>query len=191
MSKVFYSDTDLLLGLAASNRDAIQYIYTAYHDVLVKWVLSRGGLEVDAEDVFQEALVVLFEKSKSTEFCLTCKLSTYLFAICKRLWLKKIERSNTYRIVEHDENEHDDIGLYEDDLALHLQKEAQYQQLEKALIELGEPCAQLMKAFYIEKKSMQEIAATFNYTNAENAKTQKYKCLTRLKKIFFEQKVKA
>jgi hypothetical protein len=32
---------------------------------------------------------------------------------------------------------------------------------------------------------MPEIAASFGYTNAENAKTQKYKCLMRLKKLFF------
>ncbi len=50
-----------------------------------------------------------------------------------------------------------------------------------------EPCKTLLEAFYINKKNMQEIAATFGYTNAENAKTQKYKCLVRLKKLFFSQ----
>jgi hypothetical protein len=34
---------------------------------------------------------------------------------------------------------------------------------------------------------MQEIAASFGYTNADNAKNQKYKCLMRLKKLFFTQ----
>jgi hypothetical protein len=55
----------------------------------------------------------------------------------------------------------------------------------KSILGLGEPCKSLLHAFYIEKKSMQEIAGSFGYTNAENAKTQKYKCLMRLKKIFF------
>ena len=32
---------------------------------------------------------------------------------------------------------------------------------------------------------MSEIAKEFGYTNADNAKNQKYKCLMRLKKIFF------
>ena len=52
-------------------------------------------------------------------------------------------------------------------------------------MKLGEPCKSLLEAFYIEKRSMPEIAAHFGYTNADNAKTQKYKCLMRLKKIFF------
>jgi hypothetical protein len=33
---------------------------------------------------------------------------------------------------------------------------------------------------------MDEIAEKFGYTNSDNAKNQKYKCLQRLKKYFFE-----
>jgi hypothetical protein len=36
---------------------------------------------------------------------------------------------------------------------------------------------------------MDEIAEKFGYTNADNAKTQKYKCLQRLKKYFFEKEI--
>ena len=52
---------------------------------------------------------------------------------------------------------------------------------------IGEPCKSLLDAYYIQKKHMQEIATDFGYTNADNAKTQKYKCLVRLKKLFFAQ----
>jgi hypothetical protein len=57
--------------------------------------------------------------------------------------------------------------------------------MDKAIQGLGEPCKSLLEAFYLQKMNMQEIAGSFRYTNAENAKTQKYKCLMRLKKIFF------
>ena len=53
---------------------------------------------------------------------------------------------------------------------------------------LGEPCRSLLRAYYHDDKSMQQIAVAFGYTNPDNAKTQKYKCLTRLKKIFFNAK---
>ena len=58
--------------------------------------------------------------------------------------------------------------------------------MNKAINSLGEPCKSLLEAFYLKKKNMQEIATVFGYTNAENAKNQKYKCLMRLKKIFFD-----
>ena len=60
--------------------------------------------------------------------------------------------------------------------------------MEKALNSMGEPCKSLLEAFYLQKKSMHDIAEVFGYTNAENAKSQKYKCLMKLKKLFFSQK---
>lgn len=190
MTKVFYTDTELLEGLAAGDRNAVVTLYKLYHSVLTKWILSRGGLESDAEDVFQEALVVIFEKAKSPEFCLTCKLSTYLFAISKRLWFKKIEKASNYLALNDDEEGGGNLSAYEDDLNIHLEKEEQFVQLGKSMDQLGEPCKSLLHAFYVDGKNMQDIAAQFHYTNAENAKTQKYKCLNRLKKIYFNAGVK-
>jgi hypothetical protein len=59
--------------------------------------------------------------------------------------------------------------------------------MERALNSLGEPCKSLIEAYYIHKKGMTDIAVQFGYTNADNAKNQKYKCLVRLKKLFFAQ----
>ena len=69
----------------------------------------------------------------------------------------------------------------------HEQKNADFQLMEKAMQALGEPCKSLLESYYLSKKSMVEIATDFGYTNADNAKNQKYKCLMRLKKIFFDQ----
>jgi DNA-directed RNA polymerase specialized sigma subunit len=66
-------------------------------------------------------------------------------------------------------------------------RNADYHLMEKAMMNLGEPCKSLLEAFYVQKKNMTEIAGNFGYTNADNAKNQKYKCLMRLKKIFFAQ----
>ena len=59
--------------------------------------------------------------------------------------------------------------------------------MDRALGSLGEPCKSLIEAYYIHKKGMADIAEEFGYTNADNAKNQKYKCLMRLKKLFFAQ----
>ena len=75
----------------------------------------------------------------------------------------------------------------EDEIEAHEKLNTDFNLMEKALIKIGEPCKSILEAYYIQKKSMPEIAETFGYTNADNAKTQKYKCLVRLKKIFFAQ----
>ena len=73
-----------------------------------------------------------------------------------------------------------------EEITEHLNKESDLDKMNQSLVELGEPCATLIKDFYIQKLSMDDIAEKFGYTNADNAKNQKYKCLQRLKKCFFE-----
>ena len=77
--------------------------------------------------------------------------------------------------------------LVEEELESHEKRNADFILMENAMSKIGEPCKSLLDAYYIQKKHMQEIAADFGYTNADNAKTQKYKCLMRLKKLFFAQ----
>ena len=154
------------------------------------WINGAGGDDADAADVFQEAMVVLFEKACSADFRLTCKIGTYVFAICKHLWYKKLAQQKKMPgslVIDDDSG-----GLagpsYQEDIQVHEEREQHYAQLDLALDALGEPCRSLLQAYYHQEKSMQEIAADFGYTNSENAKNQKYKCLTRLKKIFFNAK---
>ncbi|HRP90337.1 MAG TPA: sigma-70 family RNA polymerase sigma factor [Edaphocola sp.] len=195
--KHFYTDEELLKGLSNSESHAIEEIYKLYQPMVLTWLTTRGGDEDDAYDVFQEGLMVLYEKSKDSTFSLSSKISTYLLAVCKRIWFKKTQQRGHVSSFEENLKTDDDegtqsgieFGQYDEDLQLHLEKEADFEKLEDALNVLGSPCNQLLKAFYIEDKNMQEIAIQFDYTNAENAKTQKYKCLNRLKKIFFSSKV--
>ena len=115
-------------------------------------------------------------------FELNCQIKTYLYSVSKRLWLKKLSVSN--RFVSSAE---DPASTYpvEDEIEAHEKRDAEFDMMEKAIAGLGEPCKSLLEAYYLKKQNMQVIAASFGYTNADNAKNQKYKCLLRLKKIFF------
>ena len=64
-------------------------------------------------------------------------------------------------------------------------KEKNFQTMDKALHTLGEPCRTIVEDYYLRSLTMDEITDKFGYTNADNAKNQKYKCLQRLKRIFF------
>lgn len=194
MSKrLIYTDRELIEGLAQSDNQAISEIYSLYQPMLLKWMITRGGTETDAYDVFQEGVLVLFEKSSDPDFALTCKLSTYLFAVCKRIWFKKSQKESNVSSLDYDagaeEEAFEGMTSFDSDIKVHQEKEAHFEQLEQSLDQLGNPCKGLLKAFYIEEKSMLDIAKEFGYTNAENAKTQKYKCLNRLKKLFFSSKM--
>jgi RNA polymerase sigma factor (sigma-70 family) len=181
-----YTETGLLTDLAAGKREATEQVYRPHYPIVTKWIQHHGGTEADAADIYQEAIVVLYEKAQSEEFRLSCKIGTYLFAISKNLWYKKIQSNQKQPGLLPDNAGGDDKDwVYEDDVKAHHEREVHYEQLNNALDMVGEPCRSLLKAFYQQDKSMQEIAADFGYTNPDNAKTQKYKCLNRLRKLFY------
>lgn len=72
-----------------------------------------------------------------------------------------------------------------DDVVEYEEREITFTKMAEALVMLGEPCKTLLEDFYLQDLSMQAITEKFGYTNADNAKNQKYKCLLRLKKLFF------
>lgn len=174
----------LLEGLAKEDKKCIEQIYKENYNMIHTLVLNNNGSSDDAADIFQEAMIVLFEKSRSGTFELSCQLKTYVYSICRRLWLKRLQLNQ--RILNTHDNTEDVVSV-EEDLESHEKKHNEYLIMENAMNKIGEPCKSLLEAYYMQKKQMQQIATDFGYTNADNAKTQKYKCLVRLKKLFFAQ----
>jgi RNA polymerase sigma factor (sigma-70 family) len=179
------TEQSLLEGLALNDRKAIETIYKQHYSMVQALILSNSGYPDDARDIFQEAMIVLYEKVKSGSFELNCQLKTYLYSVCRRLWLKRL---NQLQRISTEVDNLQEIIPVEDEMEKHEQRNLDFQIMEQSLNTLGEPCSSLLKAYYLETKSMVDIAIDFGYTNADNAKNQKYKCLMRLKKIFSQNK---
>ncbi|MEO7534497.1 MAG: sigma-70 family RNA polymerase sigma factor [Ferruginibacter sp.] len=177
-------EQELLKGLAQNDKNAIEVIYRENYGAIQSFVINNNGSADEARDIFQEAMIVLYEKSKLPKFSLSCQIKTYLYSICRRLWLKRLQQLSKYSTQV--ESLEETIPV-EEEIEDHEKRNEDFILMENAMAKIGEPCKSLLDAYYIQKKSMQDIAADFGYTNADNAKTQKYKCLLRLKKLFFAQ----
>jgi RNA polymerase sigma factor (sigma-70 family) len=177
-------EQELLHGLALNNRQAIETIYKENYAMVQNLILNNSGTSDDAKDVFQEAMIVLYEKVRSGSFELNCQIKTYVYSVCRRLWLKRL---NQLQKITPEIQNLEELVAIEEEMELHEQRNNDFVLMEKAMQHLGEPCKSLLEAYYLQKKSMVEIANNFGYTNADNAKNQKYKCLMRLKKMFFDQ----
>lgn len=178
------NETLLLRGLARNDRKAVETIYRENYNMVQALVLKNSGNIDDAKDIFQEAMIVLYQRVQSEAFELNCQIKTYIYSVSRRLWLKKLVQQNRFLIADDSEQ---DVVSVDEQVDEHEKQNTEFLMMEKAMGSLGEPCKSLLEAFYMQKRSMQEIASNFGYTNAENAKNQKYKCLMRLKKLFFSQ----
>ena len=174
----------LLQGLANNESKAIETIYKQNFNMVQSFVLNNSGSYDEARDIFQEAMIALYEKTKSESFVLTCKINTYVYSICRRLWLKRLQQLGKF---SGSVDSFEETVSVEDDLEVHQKRNAEYNIMERALGSMGEPCKSLLEGYYVKKMDMQALAKEFGYTNADNAKNQKYKFLMRLKKLFFAQ----
>lgn len=172
----------LLEGLARSERKAIETIYKDHFNMVQALIINNNGSADDAKDIFQETIIVLYEKMRSGTLELNCQLKTFIYSVARRLWLKRLQQQNRYAPPG---DSMENVVAVDEDLEAHEQRDTEFEMMEKAINHLGEPCKSLLEAYYLQKQNMQVIAASFGYTNADNAKNQKYKCLMRLKKIFF------
>ena len=150
-----------------------------YFPKVSRFICKYGGTKEEAQDVFQEALLIFYRKAKTPDFKLTASIETYVFSICKYLWKDQLKQKNK-------QTDSFDYSFMSDDsipIEIHLQEEQKYQLAEKALRSIGDKCLQLLSLFYIKKEKMRAIANLLGFTSESSAKTQKYKCLEKAKTV--------
>ncbi len=177
------ADSEVILGILNNSGNVLERVYVAYFPMILQLIINNNGTTADAKDIYQEAIIVLYNKVKAGDFELSSKLKTFIYSVSRRLWLKRLNQMSRY---EGDIKDFQDYLPVEDEVEKHHDRDIQFTKMEGALALLGEPCKTIIEDFYMHEKSMQDICERFGYTNADNAKTQKYKCLQRLKKLFFQ-----
>jgi RNA polymerase sigma factor (sigma-70 family) len=178
----FRSEEELLSGIRQKDGDAFRLLYKSYFPMILYFINSNNGSEPEAKDIYQDAIIVLYENLQKEGFQLNCKLKTYLYSICRRLWLKKLAEKNKFYGKVDDFEEF--LPLPEEDQDSY-DRDKQIQIMNDSLYRLGDPCKTIIEDYFINNFSMQQICDKMGYTNTDTAKNQKYKCLVRLKKIFF------
>lgn len=85
------SDEEITAGLRKRDNRVLQYIYKNSFNTIKQLILNNAGSDNDAEDIFQEALIIIFKKLKDEpDFQLTCAFSTYIYSISRLIWLKHL-----------------------------------------------------------------------------------------------------
>ncbi|TAF80077.1 MAG: sigma-70 family RNA polymerase sigma factor [Sphingobacteriales bacterium] len=184
LKQIKLNDNEIVLGILNNSSSTLNYLYQLHFPMVLQLIINNSGNDDDAKDIYQETIIVLHDKIKRGDFELNSKLKTFIYSVSRRLWLKKLSQKSRFL---GDINDYEDFVAVETDVELHEEKDKQFNLMNASLSGLGEPCKTIIEDFYIKGLSMLDISEKFGYTNADNAKTQKYKCLQRLKKIFFVQ----
>ena len=178
-------DSDIIKNIRNGQRNkAIKVLYKEYPKVRAN-VLSRGGDEEIAQEIFHDSLILLIEKVSDPTFVLTSKLSTYLYGISHFLWKNEMRKRN-----RNPEKEwKDTITVTADEIDYNQEKEDELKHLANVLSRIPEKCKKIFELFYYKKQSMAEIAEQLNFSSINSAKTQKYKCMEKAISIAKENQI--
>jgi len=175
---------DELISLMRNNDDAaLKFVYQKHYNMIEQYVLKNSGSKEDVKDLYQDAFVVFYHKLKQPDFKMSSSIGTYLFSVAKNLWLKRL-RDNKVKTVHIDSVS--EMSTEEKTIDENKQNR-EFEIATEELQKLGDPCKTLLTEFYYKQTKMEAIAKLLNYTNANRAKAQKYKCMQRLKKAVFKQ----
>lgn len=179
------NDAALLEQLHKEQDTAYQVLYLDYYPVVVRYVMANNGTQDDAADLFQDLLLVLVNKLRSDHFELTAKLKTYILAIAKNLWLKRLRNSHWTLSVETIQ---DQRFMQEMHQAIE-QERSLFERIQFLLPKITKHCQQMIDDIFFKDKSIDEIQQQYGYTSRHNAQNQKHKCVEQIRKVNDETKM--
>jgi RNA polymerase sigma factor (sigma-70 family) len=164
--------------LKAEQSKAFEMLYSDSFKSVSRFVLNNNGSVDDAQDVFQEAMMVLVHKIRKDEFKLSASIGTYLMALCKFVWLKRLRNNrNTVSLdkwLQYNSKELEEV----------IMAEGTYKgKLQKYLHKISMHCQMFIDEVYFKGKTIQQIQQQYNYSTKQNALNQKYKCLEQLRRV--------
>jgi RNA polymerase sigma factor (sigma-70 family) len=170
-----YSDEQILKGILRHDNLILQYIYKQYYYKVNYFIKKNSGSEDDANDVFQEAIIVIYRKIKENDLVFEASsFQGYLFSVCRFLWLKQLEKRRIENERINDTMPYQE-DLYDENLIELVEKNEKYGLYQKHFKTLSTDCQKLLQLFF-EKVPLKEIASIMGYKSEKYAKKRKYKC---------------
>jgi RNA polymerase sigma factor (sigma-70 family) len=175
---IHYNDEAILKGILAGDKNILKYVYDWYFKTIRSLILRNNGNEQDAEDIFQDALVIIYQRVIDNELVLDCSFKTFLYSVCRHLWLQHLEKEKNPANIADIENhiELSDEMVFE----IYDEQSEKYRLYQQHFVKLSKDCQKVLKLFY-SHTPLKDIADIMGYKTEKYAKTRKYLCKENLR----------
>lgn len=186
---MYFNDDSIIEGIKTFDEEASTSLYNKHKDYCIRFMKSKFEDDEEIKDIFQDAIIVFIENVRNKNLKLKkTSIQTYLNSVCFNQLKIRFNAKNKPILSGGDEeiynNYKSDITDWLSEMDSEKNERLAIIQEELEVLKLSGPqCYELLKNYYFKKKTMEQIAKTMNYTNAETAKSQNYKCKERLKKM--------
>jgi DNA-directed RNA polymerase specialized sigma24 family protein len=153
-------------------------LYKKAFPAVAKYISKMGGSFDEAKDIFQDALVIYYEKVVNKSIVLQTNEQAYLVGIAKHLWSAKFKDNLHYAPLD---------SLPAFDFSEDEDSQPSSARLMHYLETAGQKCMEILKAFYYDNLPVNTIAGLFGYSGTRSATVQKYKCMEKVRETIKEK----
>jgi len=178
MSTTPIEEKNYIEGIITGDSRLIREIYEQYSQPILRLIQTNSGSHEDARDVFQEGLMLVYQKAKQPDFQLTSSFFTYFYSICRFIWMNRLRKKSFSEVTLNDEITSTATELSTPEIE---QNEKMVLYRKKFLL-LGADCQKVLSLF-LKKVSMKEIVEKMGYSSVSYAKKRKFKCKEQLIKL--------
>ena len=162
----------IVRDISEHKNPVIQKLYNECFPMIERMVINSGGNHEQAQDVFQEGWMVICRKINREELDLCCKFSTYIYAVCKRIWAQEKRKNNSR--MNHLMSE--PMVVEDNEPGLEIEEESGHiKMFNKHFAQLSEDCQKILRLHFNEVP-IEEIQKIMNYQNAHYTMDRKYRC---------------
>jgi len=176
----FNEESKLLNALRNGDDHALVDLFHQNRRSIASLIIRNHGTEDDVEDVLQESLIILWERIHHGSFEYQAKLSTFIYATAKNIWFRRLSRHRREISITDDTFEVADKGATPLE---ELEENERVLAIQQAMEQIGNPCHDLLLLYYWKEMSMEEIARTLGFANADTVKSKKYQCKKVLERL--------
>ncbi|WP_448702361.1 RNA polymerase sigma factor [Mucilaginibacter sp. AW1-3] len=144
-------------------------LYKKAFPAVARHIARMGGTLEEAQDIFQDTLVIYYEKVQAQQANIRVSEKAYLLGIAKHLW------NQAYRINSKNQ------PLNDADFEAVTDEQPAGNKLLHYLETAGQKCMELLKAYYYDHLPVGDIATLFGYNGERSATVAKYKCLEKVR----------
>lgn len=177
------TDEEILEGLQSANQReqdrALSLLYTHQYRMIANFIEANNGTANDAADIFQDAIIVFYEKIRKGQLELNCSIQTYLYSVCRNLWLNQLRIQKKDRALKE---EMESVDIPEENLKI-LKLNEREQVLLRLMEKMKADCRKVISYYYFDRLKMKEIAKKMNLANEQVAKNKKSGCMKKLKSL--------
>ncbi|MEI6410559.1 MAG: sigma-70 family RNA polymerase sigma factor [Bacteroidota bacterium] len=168
-------DTNYLPAILSGDRTALNQMYVKLFPMIRRLILNLGGTEDDAKDIFQDAVIVIYEKAQKPDFKLTSKFSTFLHSVCNNIWLSRQQKKSSQEVTIPEQAKY----IRDESAEVDLLQTERGKLFYRSLRQLGDDCQKVLVLFF-QKMSMEDIAVEMGYAGEGYARRRKSQCKDRL-----------